>query len=447
VIHRFALARADESRTDESILMNVLTRIFLVLLRLAIGWHFLFEGLDKLDSYFRGTAEGKSVWSSEAYLRESTGPLAPLFREQLGDPNQAALDRLTLPLAQPGLRQQLPPALVKDWQDNFNRFVAFYHVGDESWTPPRAEGKKGKWIPPDQLRVLGVAPAGGLPAAVPWPALMVSQPQERPDKLQLVLARVRLEHAEEAALDWLIKGKREVEVTFSKVTERVVRTTPQRIETYKNKLRELRDIEAHGLMAFGKDVWKRKLGALKDEIITLRTELLADLNRPTEEALEFTYKNLTPAQRELGPLPPREEGRTRLWWINQITMWGITAVGTCLIVGLFTRTACLGGAAFLLMVYLAMPALPWLPINPRAEGHYFFVNKNIIEMLALLTLATTHSGRWAGLDGLLYFFGPWRLRKGPRPVTKSVWGAAPGSASPSAHATSPTTVKEPSHGP
>ena len=147
-------------------------------------------------------------------------------------------------------------------------------------------------------------------------------------------------------------------------------------------------------------------------------------------------------------LPPRApEVTNRPWWINQITMWGITAVGTCLIVGLFTRTACLGGAAFLLMVYLAMPALPWLPINPRAEGHYFFINKNLIEMLALLLLATTHSGRWAGLDGLLYFFGPWRLRKRPRPVTKNAWGAPTGGASPSPHEHSPTTMKEPSHGP
>jgi uncharacterized membrane protein YphA (DoxX/SURF4 family) len=417
--------------------MNVLTRVFLVLLRLAIGWHFLFEGLDKLDSYFRGPAEGKSVFSSEAYLRGSTGPLAPLIREQLGDPDQAALERLTLP---PGEPPRLPPALKKDWQDNFDRFVAFYHVGDDKWTPPKAEGKKGKWVPPDQLRVLGAAPLGGLPGAVPWPALGLSRPQP-------VVAQIRYQYAQDAALTWLLKGKREVEVTFSKVTEKVVRTTPQRIATYKNKLRELRDIEVHGLQAFGKDVWKRKLAALKDEVVTLRTELLADLNRPMEAAMDATFQNLTAAQRDLGPLPPREEGKGRLWWINQITMWGITAVGTCLIVGLFTRTACLGGAAFLLMVYVFMPAFPWLPVSPRAEGHYFFVNKNIVEMLALLVLATTHSGRWAGLDGLLYFFGPWRLRNRPRPVTKNAWGAPTGSASPSAHEHSPTTVKEPSHGP
>src|SRR5207237_2922839 len=54
------------------------------------------------------------------------------------------------------------------------------------------------------------------------------------------------------------------------------------------------------------------------------------------------------------------------------------------LLGLFTRTACIVGAGYLLMFYLAMPSLPWLPDNPRSEGHYLFINKNIIEMIALL---------------------------------------------------------------
>jgi hypothetical protein len=44
------------------------------------------------------------------------------------------------------------------------------------------------------------------------------------------------------------------------------------------------------------------------------------------------------------------------------------------------------------------------------EGHYYFVNKNLIEMLALLVLATTRSGCWLGLDGLLHRLNPWRRR-------------------------------------
>jgi len=45
-------------------------RVFLVLLRLAIGWHCFVEGMDKLQN---------PAWSSEAYLRESVGPLSGFF--------------------------------------------------------------------------------------------------------------------------------------------------------------------------------------------------------------------------------------------------------------------------------------------------------------------------------------------------------------------------------
>ena len=77
--------------------MNTWTRIGLVLLRVVIGWHFLFEGLEKVDSWYHGPREGKPVWSAEPYLRESQGPLAWWFRQQLGDPDQEALAMLTLP--------------------------------------------------------------------------------------------------------------------------------------------------------------------------------------------------------------------------------------------------------------------------------------------------------------------------------------------------------------
>jgi hypothetical protein len=71
------------------------------------------------------------------------------------------------------------------------------------------------------------------------------------------------------------------------------------------------------------------------------------------------------------------------------------------------------GACLLFSFFLAMPPLPGWPESPRAEGHYLFINKNIIEMLALLTLATTRSGRWAGLDGLLQFLRPRRWQYVP----------------------------------
>jgi len=97
---------------------------------------------------------------------------------------------------------------------------------------------------------------------------------------------------------------------------------------------------------------------------------------------------------------------SRLEWIDWLTKYGLFAVGLGLLAGLFTRLWCVVGAGFLLMFYLAMPPWPGLPENPKAEGHYYFINKNIIEMFALMALATTHSGRWLGLDGLFQFLIP-----------------------------------------
>ena len=60
--------------------MNNLTRIFLVLLRLAIGWHFFFEGWEKLDSLRTGPTTTNRPFTSASYLREATGPFADFFR-------------------------------------------------------------------------------------------------------------------------------------------------------------------------------------------------------------------------------------------------------------------------------------------------------------------------------------------------------------------------------
>ena len=85
--------------------------------------------------------------------------------------------------------------------------------------------------------------------------------------------------------------------------------------------------------------------------------------------------------------------------------WGLTAIGFCMIVGFCNRLACLGGAVFLLNVLLTQP--PWPTIYPPAPpvvGHALIVDKNFVEMVAMVMLATTAVGRWGGLD---YFLHHW----------------------------------------
>jgi hypothetical protein len=56
--------------------------LFVVLLRLAIGWQFVYEGLWKLNTF--STAK---PWTSAGYLRNARGPLRNLYREMTGDPD------------------------------------------------------------------------------------------------------------------------------------------------------------------------------------------------------------------------------------------------------------------------------------------------------------------------------------------------------------------------
>ena len=91
-----------------------LTRFLLVFLRLAIGWHFLFEAIDKWDN---------PSWSSEAYLREATGPLAPWFRDLAGD---RLIDQLTL-----GPKNTFPAELDAAWQAYFQAFTNFFELDDQ----------------------------------------------------------------------------------------------------------------------------------------------------------------------------------------------------------------------------------------------------------------------------------------------------------------------------
>ena len=82
--------------------------------------------------------------------------------------------------------------------------------------------------------------------------------------------------------------------------------------------------------------------------------------------------------------------------------WGLTAIGVCLMLGFCTRPAALGGGLFMLSVVLSQPSYPGvIPADPPQLGHALLVNKDFIEMLALFLLATTHVGRWGGLDYFL----------------------------------------------
>ena len=85
-----------------------------------------------------------------------------------------------------------------------------------------------------------------------------------------------------------------------------------------------------------------------------------------------------------------------------VTMWGLTLVGLLLILGLLTRLASLGGIGFILLFYLCNPPFVGYFYSIPSEGSYLIVNKNLVELCALLVILVTGSGRFAGIDRIVH---------------------------------------------
>lgn len=85
-----------------------------------------------------------------------------------------------------------------------------------------------------------------------------------------------------------------------------------------------------------------------------------------------------------------------------VTMWGLTIVGTCLILGLFTRLSSLAGIGFIFLFYIATPPFIGYFYSIPTEGSYLIVNKNLVEIAALAVIFTTRSGLYYGLDRIVH---------------------------------------------
>jgi uncharacterized membrane protein YphA (DoxX/SURF4 family) len=121
------------------------------------------------------------------------------------------------------------------------------------------------------------------------------------------------------------------------------------------------------------------------------------VNEPIAELGARTQALETVDQMRAGP-PPRPRSGT--WLIDWFVKWGLTAIGLCLMLGLLTPIAAVAAALQLGFFYLAMPPWPGLP-SAETTGHYLYVDRNLIELVAALVLAALPTGQWAGLDAFI----------------------------------------------
>lgn len=86
--------------------------------------------------------------------------------------------------------------------------------------------------------------------------------------------------------------------------------------------------------------------------------------------------------------------------VDFLNVWGLILVGLSLITGLFTRYALYGGILLLALYYLSHPALIGVKYAMPTEGSYLIVNKNLIEIAAMVVLLFFPSSHIVGLDRL-----------------------------------------------
>ena len=87
---------------------------------------------------------------------------------------------------------------------------------------------------------------------------------------------------------------------------------------------------------------------------------------------------------------------------DNLNMWGLTLIGTCLILGLFGKHVSMLGMLLVLVYYLFTPSFWWLEYARPGEGSYLVVNKNLIEACALFVVYLFPTSELIGLDRLVF---------------------------------------------
>ncbi|MFC1539414.1 DoxX family protein [Candidatus Latescibacterota bacterium] len=102
--------------------------------------------------------------------------------------------------------------------------------------------------------------------------------------------------------------------------------------------------------------------------------------------------------------------------VNFINIWGLVAAGAGLMLGLFSRTAGIAGAALIFLYYISNPPLVGLDYGVPAEGNYLIINKNIIELIVLVILSIVPTGRFFGLDRLVARYREYKKNRKQSPA-------------------------------
>jgi uncharacterized membrane protein YphA (DoxX/SURF4 family) len=408
--------------------VSIAACLLLVLLRVSIGWQFLYEGLWKLDT--QSTAK---PWSAEGYLTNARGPFRDRFRALVEDRD--------------GLRKLDFATMTTRWDDWRDRFLTHYPTltdnqkqrlqllleGPGEFREPLEalpEGVDLKKFKPRKYK----APEGWylrynakgkrletnlhLVPEEREALLKMAEPQPSTDDERAAAADPRSpppvlspeEQAYQGAIRKLCERagklslKERLQVLLAEDLNRNGVVLEAHAGTVDHRRPGERQVYEHLVARYEKNLkgvketfQQEHLARQYKELMEKRAELLGPVDALTAEYHAAAYKLLDIEQTAKGPVPPADSELQR---INRMTIWSLIVLGGALMAGLFSRIAALGAAGLLLLFYLPMPPWPGVPEAPGPE-HSLFVNKNLIEMFACLALAALPTGRWIGLDALV----------------------------------------------
>ena len=102
--------------------------------------------------------------------------------------------------------------------------------------------------------------------------------------------------------------------------------------------------------------------------------------------------------------------------VDLLNVWGLLLVGAALMLGVLTRLTAGCGILMLALYYLAHPPFGGTAPGMGVEGHYLLVDKNLVELLALIVVAALPASRRFALDRLLGALWARRRRRAPGAV-------------------------------
>ena len=363
-------------------------RVFVLLaLRLAIGWHFLFEGLHKVQSEYTGVTDTNRVFTSEPYFAVAEGPLGEQLRkEYIGDPEKTYT----------GLLNRSEPISA----DEFKKLTLDQQA--EHCHPDVSKDLKEAAAANIVKAEADAEKAKAANAAIPDGKTDAEKKTKKDakDKADAAEHQARLLRDEakqlRAAYARWVYGVDRIETKVGYVTggEGALQfTAPERLHYIALLQKELDEYTTRQKYNLG-------TGNGIEQARTKKAQ--ADLQAAKAELATDTLAFAKDLKKGAGIEVKDELKEKPIKRIDWLTRWGITVIGAGLLMGLFTRVWCLAGAGFLAMTYLSHPTVPWLPLPPGTEGNPLFINKNLIEALGLLVILAHPTGRWLGLDALVH---------------------------------------------